>query len=129
LVIQQKAFIDFNEDAPEIDRSYFEKAKNDFLLKCKEAFVSVFKTDLNGEANIRIPKGKYYIFCSSEIGLNHITWNYAANILKEGEYIELANDNAFSFDEEKTAQLLRVLYETLAKIEGNQPTTKSPNPA
>lgn len=129
LLIEQRAFIDFNEKVDEKDKSYIEKVKSDFLLKFKEVFVSVLKTDLSGEANIKIPKGKYFIFCSSEIGLNYITWNYPTTIAKEGQYIELANDNAFSFEEGKTAQILRVLYETLAKMEGMQSTPKSHRPA
>jgi hypothetical protein len=114
----------FSKKVAEKDKSYFEKARSEFLLKFKEVLVSVFKTDLNGEANVRIPKGKYFIFCSSEIGLNHITWDYATTIAKEGQYIELANDNASSFEDGKTAQLLKLLYGPLAKPEGIQPTPK-----
>ena len=129
LLKEQEQFTEyFNEKVAEKDKSYFEKAKSDFLLKFKEVLVSVIKTDLNGEGNIGVRKGKYFLFCSSEIGLNHIAWNYAANITKEGQYIELANDNAFSFEEEKTAQLLKVLYGPLAKPEGNQPTPKIARP-
>jgi hypothetical protein len=125
LVKEQQEFIELaNKKVAERDKSYFEKAKADFLLNFKEVFASLNKTDLNGEANIRIPTGKYFIFCSSEIGLNHITWDYVTNVAKEGQYIELANDNAFSFKEEDTTQLLKVLYEALTKMGSIQPTPK-----
>ena len=125
LLNEREKFIEyFNNKVAEKSKSYFEKAKSEFFLKFREVFVSVSKTDLNGEANIRIPKGKYFIFCSSEIGLNHITWDYVTNVAKEGQYIELANDNAFSFKEEDTTQLLKVLYEALTKMGSIQPTPK-----
>jgi hypothetical protein len=121
LLKEQKEFIKyFNEKVAEKDKSYFEKAKSEFLLHFTEALVSILKTGLNGEVEARLPEGRCFLFCSAEVGLNHITWNYSANITEEGQYIELANDNAFSFKKEDTTQLLKVLYEALAKMEGIQ---------
>jgi hypothetical protein len=82
------------------------KAEADFTLKLKDAYVSSFLTDLSGETTVTLPKGKYFIFGMAEIGANIITWNYTASISSDGQYIELSNDNAFSFKKEEVSQLL-----------------------
>ena len=82
------------------------KAKAEFLLKLKDTYVTSFLTDLNGEATVTLPKGRYFIFGMAEIALNIITWNYAVSIASDGQYIELSNDNAFSFKQEEVSKLL-----------------------
>lgn len=82
------------------------KANADFLLKLKDAYVTSFLTDLNGEATVTLPKGRYFIFGMAEIALNIITWNYPVDIASDGQYIELSNDNAFSFKQEEVSKLL-----------------------
>jgi len=87
------------------------RAKISYLGKLKESHLIVVKTDLNGEASVTLQKGGHFIFGYAEIGDNFIAWNYSVDIAKDGQYIELSNDNAYSFDRNTVSKLLELLTE------------------
>jgi hypothetical protein len=87
------------------------RAKINFLGKLKDSSLLVVKTDLNGEASVILPMGEYYIFGWAEIGENFIAWNYGVSIAEDEQYIELSNDNAYSFAREDVAGLMKILAE------------------
>jgi hypothetical protein len=91
------------------EKIYFDKAKAYFITEYQENYITTFKTDLSGGAEVKLPKGKCFLFGGAEIGLNYIVWNYEANIAEEGQYIELSNDNASSLSKEDTTQIVGIL--------------------
>ncbi len=107
---EQREFIDtFNSTVSERERNRLEKAKTEFLQKVREALVLSFKTDLEGEASVAMPKGRYFLFCDADVGLSHITWNYPVEVKQEGQSIELSNDNAAPISEGEVAQLISTI--------------------
>lgn len=95
-----------------VTNEYEARAKISYLGKLKESPLVVVKTDLNGEASVALQRGEYYIFGHAEIGENFIAWNYRVNITEDGQYIELSNDNAYSFSREDVSELLEFLSES-----------------
>jgi hypothetical protein len=110
LLKEQKGFVQYcKTKMGEMEQSNFHKAITEFLLKFKETHALSFKTDLNGEATVAIPGGRCYLFCDAEIGLSHMTWNYPVDIVREGQYVELSNDNAASVEESEAVQVMEIL--------------------
>ena len=69
-----------------------------FMDMLKQNVVLVAKTNLNGEATIKVAKGQYYLFLVATIAENTIMWNYRTDISSDNQYIELSNDNAYRPD-------------------------------
>ena len=105
--------LDMKRKAQEKYKSLKHEATLEFQEKLKNSYISSFKTNLNGEASVKINKGKYYLFAVSKIGLSTIMWNYPITIEKEGQYIELSNDNAYSINNE---DLINEITEALAGL-------------
>ena len=81
----------------------------EFIDKFKQSIVLIGKTNLNGEALFKIPKGQYYIFFVATIAENTIMWNYRIDISTDNQYIELSNDNAYGLDSKIAKEVLDVI--------------------
>jgi len=97
------------------ERVPLEKAKTEFLQKVREAFVLSFKTDLEGEASVAMPKGRCFLFCDADVGLSHVTWSCPVEVTQEGQLMELSNDNAAAVDGSEVAQLISTIGTSGAK--------------
>jgi len=113
---ERDAFIkNYEQTISEKEKVYFNNAKANFITEYKKNFITTFKTDLSGVAEAQLPKGECFFFSEGEIGLDYLVWNYNATITKEGQYIELSNDNALSSKKEEAAQIISILSGLVTK--------------
>lgn len=89
----------YYSDSMEKNKIEFQTKIENFRKKFIENTILTEKTNLNGEANIRINEGIYYLFLFAELADNKIIWNYPLNIEKDNQYIELSNDNAIAIND------------------------------
>jgi hypothetical protein len=87
-------------------------AKNEFLEAFVANTISTIKTNLDGEATVKLNNGDYYIFGFAKIGINTIIWNHAIKVDDDNKYFEIANDNALAISqkEEGMVQLFNALF-------------------
>jgi hypothetical protein len=88
----------YNGDSIEKNKKEFQAKIENFQKIFIENTVLTEKTNLNGEANIKINGGTYYLFLFAELADNKILWNYPLNIEKDNQYIEISNDNAIAIN-------------------------------
>lgn len=93
--------------------SYKKKTIAEYRNKISGNIVIVNKTNLNGEASVKINRGNYYLFCVAELASNNILWNLPLEIRKREQYIELSNDNAYSIG---NIDLAKELSEAVASL-------------
>jgi hypothetical protein len=89
-----------------------QRAKEAFQSKFKENTITVAKTNLDGEASLRLKKGTYYIFGLAHIGDNFILWDYQIKVDEKNTYFEITNDNALAISqyEEGMVKVFRELF-------------------
>jgi hypothetical protein len=81
-----------------------------FIGMLKQNIILVAKTNLNGEATIKVAKGQYYIFFVATIADNTIMWNSRTDIFSDNQYIELSNDNAYRLSSNIAKEVWDVIY-------------------
>jgi hypothetical protein len=89
-------------------------AKNEFQRKINDITVSVIRTNLDGEATLKLKSGIYYIFGLSQISINFILWDYPIKVDDNNTYFEISNDNALSISQEEEGMikvLKKLFYE------------------
>ena len=72
------------------------KALKEFQDQAAGTIVLKQKTNLNGEALIKIPKGTYHLFCIAELANKYIIWSLPIKVDRREQYFELSNDTAIS---------------------------------
>ncbi|MCX6561801.1 MAG: hypothetical protein NTZ26_14965 [Candidatus Aminicenantes bacterium] len=87
-----------------------ENSFTEFQKKFSESIITTFKTNLNGDAEIILPKGKYFVVGIAQIGLNEIFWNYSILIDKGPQKFELSNDNSTDISGDTQSILRRAIY-------------------
>jgi len=87
-------------------------AKNEFYKAFVANTISMIKTNLDGEATVKINNGDYYIFGFAKIGTDNIIWDHAIKVNDDNKYFEIANDNALDISqkEEGMVQLFNALF-------------------
>jgi hypothetical protein len=87
-------------------------AKNEFYKAFVANTISSIKTNLDGEATVKINNGDYYIFGFAKIGTDNIIWDHAIKVDDDNKYFEIANDNALAISqkEEGMVQLFNALF-------------------
>jgi len=87
-------------------------AKNEFYKAFVANTISTIKTNLDGEATVKINNGDYYIFGFAKIGTDNIIWDHAIKVDDDNKYFEIANDNALAISqkEEGMVQLFNALF-------------------
>jgi hypothetical protein len=86
--------------------------KNEFYKTFVANTISTIKTNLDGEATVKINNGDYYIFGFAKIGTDNIIWDHAIKVDDDNKYFEIANDNALAISqkEEGMVQLFNSLF-------------------
>jgi len=93
--------------------SYKKKTIDEYRSKINGNIVILSKTNLSGEASVKINRGKYYLFCIAELASNNILWNLSIEIKEREQYIELSNDNAYSIG---NINLIKELNDAMANL-------------